>query len=127
MATVPTMVINVVVVGGSQRTHIYVLPEADKVKAEQEIGAIGEALVEPFMGKRALILHSLKEFDADLADQVDIVVSGHSHQPQNVVNDGVLYFNPGSAGPRRFKLPTAVGKLYCRNGELQGEVITLDV
>jgi len=59
MATVPTMVINVVVVGGSQRTHIYALPKEDKVKAEQVIGAIGEALVEPFMGKRALMhLHN---------------------------------------------------------------------
>jgi len=39
------------------------------------------------------------------------VISGHSHTPKQEVKDGVLYFNPGSAGPRRFKLPISVGRL----------------
>ena len=44
-----------------------------------------------------------------LEEKVDVIVFGHSHQPRNEVVDGVLLFNPASAGPRRFKLPVMVG------------------
>ena len=44
-----------------------------------------------------------------LQQEADIIVFGHSHQPRNEVIDGVLLFNPASAGPRRFKLPVMVG------------------
>lgn len=55
------------------------------------------------------------------------VVFGHSHQPTVERRGGVLYFNPGSAGPRRFKLPVAVGRLLVEGGGLRGEIIHLAV
>ena len=54
-----------------------------------------------------------------------VVVYGHSHQPKMEQKSGVLYFNPGSAGPRRFDLPITVGRLTIAEGELQAEIIDL--
>jgi len=51
------------------------------------------------------------------------VISGHSHKPKQEIKDGVLYFNPGSAGPRRFKLPISVGRIQIVNGKLHGEIL----
>jgi putative phosphoesterase len=53
------------------------------------------------------------------------VISGHSHKPKREVKDGVLYFNPGSAGPRRFTLPISVGLLTIDGGHLSGEVLQI--
>lgn len=53
------------------------------------------------------------------------VISGHSHQPKQEVKNGVLYFNPGSAGPRRFKLPISVGKLEIVDGNLSGQILEI--
>ena len=53
------------------------------------------------------------------------VISGHSHKPKQEVKDGVLYFNPGSAGPRRFKLPISVGRLLIHEGRLSGEILQI--
>jgi hypothetical protein len=53
------------------------------------------------------------------------VISGHSHVPKQEMRDDVLYFNPGSAGPRRFKLPVSVGKLIVQDGIARGELQTL--
>lgn len=55
------------------------------------------------------------------------VISGHTHVPKREVRDGVLYFNPGSAGPRRFKLPVSVGKLVVEDGSVRGELWQLEV
>jgi len=65
------------------------------------------------LGGRALyVLHNLKEIKFDpAASGFDVVVSGHSHRPKIETKNGVLYVNPGSAGPRRFKLPIAVAIL----------------
>ena len=65
------------------------------------------------LGGRALyVLHNLKEIQFDpAASGFDVVVSGHSHRPRIQTNNGVLYVNPGSAGPRRFKLPIAIAIL----------------
>jgi putative phosphoesterase len=58
------------------------------------------------------VLHDLKELDLDPAEAgFAAVIAGHSHKPAVTEKDGVLYVNPGSAGPRRFKLPIAVGLL----------------
>jgi putative phosphoesterase len=53
------------------------------------------------------------------------VVFGHSHRPENVRRGGVLFFNPGSAGPRRFKLPVTVGRLDVRGRRVKGQIIEL--
>jgi uncharacterized protein len=66
------------------------------------------------------VLHDLALLDIDpKAAGVHIVVSGHSHKPRIEVRQDVLYVNPGSAGPRRFKLPIAVAELV-----IVGEAIT---
>lgn len=65
------------------------------------------------LGGRVLyVLHNLKEMEIDpAAGGMDIVISGHSHRPKVDIKDGVLYLNPGSAGPRRFALPIALATL----------------
>ncbi|SET36579.1 hypothetical protein SAMN05216326_1235 [Nitrosomonas marina] len=63
--------------------------------------------------KLIYMIHNIDEIDLDpVAAGFDVVVFGHSHMPSSKIREGVLYFNPGSAGPRRFKLPVALGKLY---------------
>lgn len=54
-----------------------------------------------------------------------VVVAGHSHQPRLETRDGVLFLNPGSAGPRRFRLPVALGELRIAGGEVQARLVTL--
>jgi uncharacterized protein len=57
-------------------------------------------------------LHNLNEIKHDpVASGFDVIISGHSHRPKIETKNGVLYVNPGSAGPRRFKLPIAVATL----------------
>ncbi|MBW8845520.1 MAG: metallophosphoesterase family protein [Burkholderiales bacterium] len=58
------------------------------------------------------VLHDLAELDIDpRAAGVDVVIAGHSHRPEIDERDGVLFVNPGSAGPRRFSLPISAGEL----------------
>ena len=60
-------------------------------------------------GKLFYIVHSLQDLDIDpIAAQVDVLISGHSHKPSILYHGQVLYLNPGSAGPRRFKLPISL-------------------
>jgi hypothetical protein len=63
-------------------------------------------------GRSLYILHDVHELDLDpVASGVDVVISGHSHQPRSETVQGVLYLNPGSAGPRRFNLPITLAIL----------------
>jgi putative phosphoesterase len=74
------------------------------------------------------VLHSLSELDLKLgAAGFAAVVYGHSHEPTQELRNGVLFFNPGSAGPRRFRLPVSVGRLLVRNGEMKAEIVELNV
>jgi putative phosphoesterase len=78
-------------------------------------------------GLSIYLLHDGKALDRDPKEAgLAAVVSGHSHQPHNEVRDGVLYFNPGSAGPRRFRLPIAVGRWTIARGAIEGELVILD-
>ena len=73
-------------------------------------------------------IHILQDLDlSPEAAGFRVVVSGHSHVPKQETRNGVLYFNPGSAGPRRFKLPVTVGRLLVRSGKVQSEIIELKV
>ena len=56
-----------------------------------------------------------------------VVICGHSHQPKMEEKSGVLYFNPGSAGPRRFRLPVSVGKLTIAAGKVRAELVELKI
>ena len=74
------------------------------------------------------MLHILEKLDLKPeAAGLRAVVYGHSHVPKIEEKNGVLYFNPGSAGPRRFKLPVTVGKLIVENDALRSEIIELSV
>jgi putative phosphoesterase len=55
------------------------------------------------------------------------VISGHSHQAAHEVRNGVLYFNPGSAGPKRFNLPITLGRFVVTGSSIEHEIITLDI
>jgi len=74
------------------------------------------------------VLHDLAQLDLKpKAAEFKVVVSGHTHVPKQEMRDGVLYFNPGSAGPRRFKLPVSVGKLIIEDGGARGEILPLQL
>ncbi|HVJ59167.1 MAG TPA: metallophosphoesterase family protein [Burkholderiaceae bacterium] len=71
-------------------------------------------------------IHDLAEIDLDPpAAGVHAVVSGHSHKPLVRTRDGVVYVNPGSAGPRRFKLPISVGESLVADGAVTARTVTL--
>jgi putative phosphoesterase len=79
-------------------------------------------------GLSIYVLHDLQQLDLKPeAAGFAAVVSGHSHVPKQEMRNGVLYFNPGSAGPRRFKLPISLGRLVLSAGKLTSEIIELDV
>ena len=72
------------------------------------------------------VLHNVNDLDLNpRAAGFACVISGHSHRPSSEMRDGVLYFNPGSAGPRRFRLPITVGKLAVAKKTLVPEIIEL--
>ena len=56
-----------------------------------------------------------------------VVVFGHSHKPLIETRDGVLYINPGSAGPRRFSLPTTIARLQIEDGVPKAEIVDLEI
>ena len=70
------------------------------------------------------VLHDLQRLDLKPeAAGFAAVISGHSHVPKQETKNGVLYFNPGSAGPRRFRLPVSVGRLDVESGVVKGEIV----
>ena len=74
------------------------------------------------------LLHDIAHLDVDpAAEGFSAVISGHSHKPRMEERAGVLYLNPGSAGPRRFKLPIAVARLRVSEKRLEAELIELDL
>jgi putative phosphoesterase len=77
-------------------------------------------------GVSIYILHNLGGLDLkpEMAG-FSVVVYGHSHVAKLETKNGVLYFNPGSAGPRRFQLPVAVGRLTVKDGKVSGEIVAI--
>jgi len=77
-------------------------------------------------GVSIYIIHNLQELDLKPeASGFAALVYGHSHVAKRAIKNGVLYFNPGSAGPKRFVLPVTLGKLLIRNQELEPQIIEL--
>jgi putative phosphoesterase len=94
-------------------------PWADRLPPNQVVEAAGLTLY---------VLHDLDHLDLDpAAAGFQVVVSGHSHQPAVSRNNGVLYLNPGSAGPRRFQRPTTLAELRVEQGVLDARIIELRV
>ncbi|MFZ0009328.1 MAG: metallophosphoesterase family protein [Steroidobacteraceae bacterium] len=85
---------------------------------ETELAQFGEVL--------AYVIHDLAQLDIEpQAAGVTVVVSGHSHQPLIQERNSVLYVNPGSAGPRRFKLPIAVAELNVAGKSVTSRIVQL--
>lgn len=77
-------------------------------------------------GVSIYILHNLNDLDLKPeAAGFGVVISGHTHAAKIEVKGGVLYFNPGSAGPRRFRLPVTVGRLKVRASKVSGEIVEI--
>jgi putative phosphoesterase len=94
-------------------------PWADSI-AETEVLRINDVLI--------YVLHNLAELDLDpAAAGFRVVVFGHSHRPLSETREGVLYVNPGSAGPRRFKLPISVGELQIVGESVTPKCVALEV
>jgi putative phosphoesterase len=105
----------VVAIRGNVDTEVW----ADRWPATEVVAAAG---VQIYM------LHDVNRLDlTPEAAGFDVVLSGHSHQPGQVVRRGVLYVNPGSAGPRRFTLPISVAKLDLQARPLRAEIIALAI
>lgn len=74
------------------------------------------------------VIHDLGSLDLDpVAAGFRVVISGHSHRPSVRELGGVLFINPGSAGPRRFDLPVSVAQLSVRSNHLQATLVELDI
>jgi putative phosphoesterase len=93
---------------------------ADSIR-ETELFSIGDVYI--------YAIHDLAQIDIDpAAAGVHAVVSGHSHKPVVKDRDGVLFVNPGSAGPRRFKLPISVGELIiASDGSVSARTVELEL
>jgi putative phosphoesterase len=94
-------------------------PWADRLRATKSVRVAGG---------RLYVLHDVKALDVDpVARGFRVVVSGHSHRATAETRDGVLYLNPGSAGPRRFRLPVSVAHLRIDGGSASAEIVELAV
>jgi putative phosphoesterase len=77
-------------------------------------------------GHRFFVLHDIAQLDADpVAAGFAAVVFGHSHRPSIETRNGVLFLNPGSAGPRRFKLPITVARVKTSGRHIRADIVDL--
>jgi putative phosphoesterase len=102
------------------------------VRGNNDHGAWAEALPETATVEvgtfRLYVLHDVKSLALEpQAAGLHAVIAGHSHRPLVMERQGILFVNPGSAGPRRFKLPVAVAHLTIAAQTLHAELMTLDV
>ena len=100
------------------------------VRGNNDRGPWAEGIAEREMlelgGAWFYMLHDIAELDIDPhAAGVQVVVAGHSHKPLREERDGVIYLNPGSAGPRRFKLPVAVARVVVEGPRVQASLTLL--
>jgi uncharacterized protein len=88
--------------------------------------ALPQDRIEEVEGHILYVVHDLANLTIDpKAAGVAAVIFGHTHTPHSEMRDGVLYFNPGSAGPRRCGKPITLGKIEVGPGKVRGEIITL--
>lgn len=77
-------------------------------------------------GVKLHVIHDVHDLDFDPAERgIRAVISGHSHKPLVLERSGIFFINPGSAGPRRFTLPIAVGKLWIKGESLEAKTIEI--
>ena len=100
------------------------------VRGNNDRGAWADAILEREVTQVGAVciymVHDLHDIDlSPVAAGFQVVVSGHTHRPLIEQRDGVLFVNPGSAGPRRFKLPVALGLLQIENGNVRGRIVEI--
>lgn len=76
-------------------------------------------------GRLFYLIHSIDELDFDPSVGFEGVLYGHSHVPKKYRKDGVLYFNPGSAGPKRFNFPVSIGRISLMDNQIEAQIIKL--
>ena len=77
-------------------------------------------------GAWLFLIHNVNDLEVDAAAEgFNAVISGHSHKPGITKQDGMMFLNPGSAGPRRFRLPIALARLRIRGGKVKGKIVEL--
>lgn len=97
------------------RTVAPVVAVRGNIDRDAWASSLPESIVVEAGAARIFVLHDLSQLDRDPAESgCHVVVSGHSHKPGQTERGGVLYVNPGSAGPRRFRLPVTVARLDLR-------------
>jgi len=104
----------------------------DAVRGNNDRGAwaasIPETLELQFDEARIYVVHDIALLDVDPGERhMQVVISGHSHKPSVRERAGVVYVNPGSAGPRRFTLPVSVAHLHVEGKRVRAELLTLEV
>lgn len=98
-------------------------PLTERLKDREEL-VLGEV--------RVFVTHiggkpkEMRRFYPEVA-RADLVIFGHSHRPLRLVDEGITFFNPGSAGPRRFSLPVTVGRVEITDGRIEARIIELKV
>jgi len=115
---------------GAILTALAAIAPVIAVRGNNDHGAWAEPLRESELfqvgGAFVYAIHDVAAIDIDpRAAGVQVVVSGHSHRPSVRHDDGVLYVNPGSAGPRRFKLPISVGELTVDGAAVSARTVEL--
>ena len=95
---------------------------------DQWADALPATAIVDICGRRLYVVHDIAKLDVDpVADRIAAIIAGHSHKPGVSEKDGVLFLNPGSAGPRRFNLPVAIAKLFIGEGSVHAEICNLQI
>jgi len=102
------------------------------VRGNVDVSGVCRALPASYVvelgGRFFYLVHSVHDLDlSPKAAGIAVVVSGHTHRAQIEEREGVLYLNPGSAGPRRFDLPVTMAKMTVADGAVRAEIVTLQV
>ena len=111
-------------------THLSKIATVTAIRGNIDKGAWTNSIpatnVLEIAGVTIYILHDLNQLDLKPeAGGFHAVIYGHSHVPKQEWKNGVLYFNPGSAGPKRFKLPVSLGRLHIANGKIEPELVEI--
>jgi uncharacterized protein len=120
-------------IGGEDVLHaLRGLAPVTAIRGNNDTGPWGRSLPDTELvqlgGTWIYLVHDLGDLDIDpSAAGVDVVMSGHSHRPAVLEEGGVLYVNPGSAGPRRFTLPVSVAYLMIGTGRPSAHLATLEI
>jgi uncharacterized protein len=113
-------------------TQLSQIAPVTAVRGNNDKGAWADSLPETQLleieGTCIYVLHDLSLLDIDpVAADVQVVVTGHSHKPVVERRDGVIYLNPGSAGPRRFRLPVSLAELIIDGGAVTARIVELEL